>query len=363
MTDDEPLNVLFLCTGNSARSIIAEAIVEPRGTRPVPGLLRRLDAEGRSQSAGARLLHSLHYPTEGLRSKSWDEFAAPGRAEARFRVHRLRQRGRRGLPDLARPTDDRALGHARPGGRATGSPAEIALAFADTYRMLNNRITLFMNLPMASLDRLSLQRRLDGSASGARRRRNGMSEAPADASLEPPLRLRRRPAARGGGVGHGAVCWRSSSAQGSWASGWRAETSPSRCSATRWRPARAGRADHHLRTDLRRALQPRRHAGVRDPARDRLAHGAGLCRRADRGRRSLGVWPAHAMFAEPILQVSTKLRDGPAQVFSEFVATFGLIAAILGSLRFRPDATPVASASTSPPPTGSPPRPRSPTRR
>ena len=55
----------------------------------------------------------------------------------------------------------------------------------------------------------------------------------------------------------------------------------------------------------------------------------------------LGVWAAHAMFAEPILQVSTKLRDGPAQGLAEFVATFGLIAAILGSIRFRPDATPL----------------------
>ena len=55
----------------------------------------------------------------------------------------------------------------------------------------------------------------------------------------------------------------------------------------------------------------------------------------------LGVWAAHAMFAEPLIQVSTKLRDGPAQAFSEFVASFGLIAAILGAIRFRPDATPV----------------------
>ncbi len=54
----------------------------------------------------------------------------------------------------------------------------------------------------------------------------------------------------------------------------------------------------------------------------------------------LGVWVAHLMFGEAVLQVSTKLRDGPAQAFSEGVATFGLIAAILGSLRFRPDATP-----------------------
>ena len=54
-----------------------------------------------------------------------------------------------------------------------------------------------------------------------------------------------------------------------------------------------------------------------------------------------GVWAAHAMFGEPILQLSTKLRDGPALAFSEFIATFGLIAAILGALRFRPDFTPV----------------------
>ena len=56
----------------------------------------------------------------------------------------------------------------------------------------------------------------------------------------------------------------------------------------------------------------------------------------------LGVYTAHAMFAEPIVQVSTKLRDGPAQAFSEFVATFGLLATILGAVRFRPDFTPVA---------------------
>jgi len=58
----------------------------------------------------------------------------------------------------------------------------------------------------------------------------------------------------------------------------------------------------------------------------------------------LGVYAAHAMFAEPILQVSTKLRDGPAQGFSEFVATFGLLMTIFGTLRFRPQATPAAVA-------------------
>ncbi len=76
-----------------------------------------------------------------------------------------------------------------------------------------------------------------------------------------------------------------------------------------------------------------------------------------------GVWAAHLMFNEAVLQVSTKLRDGPAQAFSEGVATFGLIAAILGTLRFRPEATPSSSASTSRRPTGSRLRLRSPTRR
>jgi len=61
---------------------------------------------------------------------------------------------------------------------------------------------------------------------------------------------------------------------------------------------------------------------------------------AQLGGGIIGVWTAHAMFAEPVLQVSTKLRDGPAQAFAEFVATFGLIGAILGSIRFRPEATP-----------------------
>ena len=55
----------------------------------------------------------------------------------------------------------------------------------------------------------------------------------------------------------------------------------------------------------------------------------------------VGVWAAHLMFAEPVIQVSLKLRDGPAQAFSEGIATFGLILAILGSIRFRPDATPM----------------------
>ncbi len=75
--------------------------------------------------------------------------------------------------------------------------------------------------------------------------------------------------------------------------------------------------------------------------RRELGRAAGLAyAAAQAGGAILGVWSAHAMFAEPVLQISAKLRDGPAQAFSEFVATFGLVATILGSLRFRPEATP-----------------------
>ena len=68
---------------------------------------------------------------------------------------------------------------------------------------------------------------------------------------------------------------------------------------------------------------------------------AALYATAQTGGGILGVWMAHLMFAEPMIQVSSKLRDGPTQAFSEGVATFGLVAAILGSLRFRPEATPM----------------------
>ena len=87
-------------------------------------------------------------------------------------------------------------------------------------------------------------------------------------------------------------------------------------------------------------LQPGGDPGLRAAAGDRLAAG-GRYVLAQIAGGVIGVWTAHAMFAEPILQLSAKLRDGPAQAFSEFVATFGLIAAILGAIRFRPHATPL----------------------
>ncbi len=156
---DASFNVLFLCTGNSARSVIAEAILNELGA----GKLRAYSAGSRPKGLvdpnAILLLQSLGYDPSSLRSKSWNEFAKPGAPALDF-VFTLCDtaaaeacpvwRGRPmtahwGIPD---PT------------LVKGSPAETALAFKDTYRMLHQRIAIFVALPFRALDQLSLQAKL-----------------------------------------------------------------------------------------------------------------------------------------------------------------------------------------------------------
>ena len=156
----DPLNLLFLCTGNSARSILAEAIVNREGR----GRFRAWSAgsmpKGEVHPQALNLLRSLHFPTDGLRSKSWEEFSGPDAPKLDFVFTVCDNAAAEVCPIWPGQPMTAHWGMPDPAA-ATGTPPEIALAFADTYRMLNNRITLFMNLPLASLDRLSLQRRLD----------------------------------------------------------------------------------------------------------------------------------------------------------------------------------------------------------
>jgi arsenate reductase len=156
---DRTYNVLFLCTGNSARSIIAECVLNRLGA----GRFRAHSAgsfpKGAVHPYALDLLARAGYPTAGLRSKSWDEFAKPGAPPLDF-VFTVCDRAAAevcpvwpgqpmsahwGLPDPA---------------AAEGNEAERRLAFADTHRMLVNRISVLVSLPIASLDRLSLQSRL-----------------------------------------------------------------------------------------------------------------------------------------------------------------------------------------------------------
>jgi len=163
MTTVRPFNVLFLCTGNSARSILAECILNRVGAGKFRAYSAGSTPAGRVNPHALDLLKKLNYATEGLRSKPWDEFSRATNPDAPdldfvFTVcdnaagevcpiwPSLPMTAHWGLPDPA---------------AATGFPAEVALAFADAYRMLSNRITIFANLPVSALDRLSLQKRLD----------------------------------------------------------------------------------------------------------------------------------------------------------------------------------------------------------
>jgi protein-tyrosine-phosphatase len=166
----EPLSVLFLCTGNSARSIIAEAIMNREGRDRFRAFSAGSHPRGKVNPHTIGLLESLNYQTAGFRSKSWDEFVGLGAPKLDFVFTVCDDAAAEVCPIWPGQPMTAHWGMPDPAA-ANGSPAEVALAFADAYRMLNNRITLFMNLPIDSLDRLSLQRRLQEI--GARR------EAPA----------------------------------------------------------------------------------------------------------------------------------------------------------------------------------------
>ena len=156
----EPINVLFLCTGNSARSIIAEAIMNREGRGRFRAYSAGSHPKGEVNPNTIRLLESLHYQTGDFRSKSWDEFEGPDAPKFDFVFTVCDDAATEVCPIWPGQPMTAHWGMPDPAA-AQGTPSEIALAFADTYRMMNNRMGLLMNLPLASLDRLSLQRRLN----------------------------------------------------------------------------------------------------------------------------------------------------------------------------------------------------------
>ena len=161
MADDaQPLNVLFLCTGNSARSIIAEAIMNRDGRGRFRAWSAGSHPKGEVNRHALDLLRALHYPTEGLRSKSWDEFAGPGAPKLDFVFTVCDDAAGEVCPIWPGQPMTAHWGMPDPAA-ATGSDAEVAVAFADAYRMISNRLGVFMDLPLEALDKLSLQRRLD----------------------------------------------------------------------------------------------------------------------------------------------------------------------------------------------------------
>jgi protein-tyrosine-phosphatase len=153
-------NVLFLCTGNSARSIMAEAIMNRVGAPNFKGFSAGSMPKGEVHPRALDILKRNAFRTDGFRSKSWEEFSGPDAPELDFVFTVCDNAANEVCPIWPGQPMTAHWGIPDPAA-AEGNEAEVALAFADAFRVLNNRISLFTSLPMAGLDRLSLQKRLD----------------------------------------------------------------------------------------------------------------------------------------------------------------------------------------------------------
>jgi arsenate reductase (thioredoxin) len=157
---DRPFNVLFLCTGNSARSIMGEAILNRIGLGKLRAFSAGSQPKGEIHPQTIALLQRLGYDTSAYRSKSWSEFAAPGAPKLDFVFTVCDQAAAESCPVWPGQPMTAHWGIPDPAA-ATGTPTEIAQAFNDAYRMLMRRIELFTALPIASLATLTLQTKLD----------------------------------------------------------------------------------------------------------------------------------------------------------------------------------------------------------
>jgi len=153
-------SVLFLCTGNSARSIMAEAILNRDGLGNFRAFSAGSKPKGQVHPYALDLLRKLHYDVSKARSKSWLEFSQPDSPKLDFVFTVCDNAAAEACPYWPGQPMTAHWGVPDPAA-ATGNEAEIRFAFADALRMLTNRINIFVSLPLAKLDRLSLQKQLD----------------------------------------------------------------------------------------------------------------------------------------------------------------------------------------------------------
>jgi arsenate reductase len=152
-------NVLFLCTGNSARSILAEAILNHKGRGIFTAYSAGSHPSGTPRPEALAQLASAGISTEGLRSKSWDEFAAPGAPHLDFVFTVCDSAANEACPYWPGQPMTAHWGIPDPAA-VRGTPEEIARAFRDAYVILDRRIGLFLALPLATLDQLAIQHEL-----------------------------------------------------------------------------------------------------------------------------------------------------------------------------------------------------------
>jgi arsenate reductase (thioredoxin) len=153
-------NVLFLCTGNSARSIMAEAILNQKGHPTFTAYSAGSFPSGKVRPEALQQLADAHVPTAGLRSKSWDEFAKPDAPKLDFIFTVCDNAAKEVCPIWPGHPVTAHWGIPDPAA-VTGTPEHIAAAFRDAFFLLDRRISLFLNLPLHSLDDLAIKNELD----------------------------------------------------------------------------------------------------------------------------------------------------------------------------------------------------------
>jgi len=160
MVENRVFNVLFICTGNSARSIMAEAVLNRAGQGRFRGFSAGSHPKGQIHPYVIDLLQRLNYDVSGVRSKSWAEFTGPNAPKLDFAFTLCDDAAAEACPTWPGQPMTAHWGMPDPAA-ATGTEAEIRYAFADAMRMITNRINIFVSLPMKSLDELTLQKQLD----------------------------------------------------------------------------------------------------------------------------------------------------------------------------------------------------------
>jgi arsenate reductase (thioredoxin) len=153
-------NVLFLCTGNSARSIIAEAIMSHRGFPNFTAYSAGSNPKGVVHPMAIRMIEAAKLPVAGLRSKHWDEFAKPGAPRLNFVFTVCDNAAKEVCPIWPGQPMTAHWGVPDPAA-VEGTPEQIEKAFRDTYITLDRRISLFLSLPLSSLDNLAIKKEID----------------------------------------------------------------------------------------------------------------------------------------------------------------------------------------------------------
>jgi protein-tyrosine-phosphatase len=157
---DRPYNVLFLCTGNSARSILAESIMNRWGKGQFRGFSAGSHPNGKVNPLALDLLRSFDFPIEGVRSKSWDEFAGPGGIHFDFVITVCDNAAGEACPVWPGMPITAHWGIPDPAA-VEGSEIEKKSAFTQAFRAMDRRIKLFLSLPIASIDQMRIKERMD----------------------------------------------------------------------------------------------------------------------------------------------------------------------------------------------------------